>query len=61
MDARYAILWSNYHASGEFPDSFRTKKEAIAAARQWKQTMIDGDENKAAAKKEYQWSIIIRD
>ena len=59
----YRILWDNGHASGVLSEGFTNKRAAETAAREWKRGMVamEPPENRAEARRDYQWDVIIDD
>jgi hypothetical protein len=58
----YKVVWDNGsgHASGEFGERFRTKREAVRFARAWKRGMVESEEPKdrKSAREDYQWEVM---
>lgn len=60
MSTIYKVVWENGHASGAFPYTFNSIKEAEKFGREWKKEMVAIEQTpkeRRAAKETYQWEV----
>ncbi len=56
----WRVSWDNGHACDTFPQTFATRREAEAFAREWKREMVAIEPTPSArreAREDYQWEV----